>query len=588
MRISVKMVLGYFILIVIPFFIFVILMYQQFYEKLATQYRLTNQQHLEQQGANLDANMLKIEAMYSVFQNNSYLLDFLRGNFLNDKEFIYSYLKGVESTLSFATLGEPLIKNSTIYIFHENKIVGLPEFEHYKDMEPKLTQGELDVLSPAKGLWKYEYNQENHSMELRYYHKLYSETYNSELGLLVFDVKGKIIDDFILAIANVHEDSSIVFSDVNQQSYLMKFNEKHTHYFNLDSNKLNMLHSEHNFWYSKHLVLNEIMIPRLNLTIVEINDEQSLLHSLWNNSWWIIVAILLLIALTIFYYILITSLTKRILLLARNMRKVGTDFIGSSFVGKQGKDEIGDLISNYNAMIRRIDELVNKVQKVELLKKEADFKMLQAQIQPHFLYNTLETMRMLARSNKDYQVAEMAYSLGKLLRYSLTKTNDTTLREEIDHVKEYIAIHQIRMNELSILIQNNLPDALLDFRCPRFILQPIVENSLLHGLSDRRGKKEIHLSFLLEQEQIRIVIADNGKGLTEQQAYDLRYRLTGHMYEHQYRNKAGIGLSNVYERVMDYYEQRAKLGIESRQNIGTTITLIIPLGEIHHAKANDS
>src|SRR5690606_30817029 len=138
-----------------------------------------------------------------------------RGNFLNDKEFIYSYLKGVESTLSFATLGEPLILDSTIYVFSENKIVGLPEFEHYKDLEPKLSAEEIDLLSPAKGLWKYEYDQEKNSMQLKYYHKIYSETYNSELGLLVFDVKGKIIDDFILAIANVHKDSSIVFSDVN-------------------------------------------------------------------------------------------------------------------------------------------------------------------------------------------------------------------------------------------------------------------------------------------------------------------------------------------------------------------------------------
>lgn len=588
MRISVKMVIGYIILIVIPFFVFVILMYQQFYEKLSTQYELTNQQHLEQQGSNLDANLVKIEAMYSLFQNNSYLLDFLRGNFLDDKEFIYSYLKEIQPTLSFAALGEPLIEESRIYIFHESKLEELPEFSNYEELDPKLTEQELNSLSPTKGLWKYEFDLKNNSMNLKYYHKLYSETYNSELGLLVFDVKGKIIDDFILAIADVHVDSSIVMSDTQNHFYILKYNEKHEEYLNLDFTAFNQLHNEHDFWYRKHLVLNEISIPRLEMKIIEINDEHSLFQSIWNNSWWVIVTILLLIILTIFYYVLITSLTKRILLLARNMRKVGTDFIGNSFVGKQGKDEIGYLISNYNSMIKRIDELVNKVQKVELLKKEADIKMLQAQIQPHFLYNTLETMRMLARSNKDFQVADMAYSLGKLLRYSLTKTSDTTIGEEIDHVKDYIAIHQIRMRELHVDIQKNIPDELLQIKCPRFILQPIVENSMLHGLSDLRGKKEICLEFFTDPEFMQIVISDNGKGMTEQQVSDLKYRLSEHINEHQGSKNTGIGLSNVYERVMDYYGNQAKLKLESKQNVGTIITFIIPLGETNHAKANDS
>lgn len=167
------------------------------------------------------------------------------------------------------------------------------------------------------------------------------------------------------------------------------------------------------------------------------------------------------------------------------MRRVGPDWLGHSYTGPVGKDEFGYLISNYNAMIARIDELVNRVQKVEILKKDAEFKMLQAQIQPHFLYNTLETMRMLARANDDSTVSEMAYSLGSLMRYSLSRKDNTTIGEEWEYLRQYLAIHKIRMPDLQIEWEKD--EAATSIPCPRFILQPLVENSILHGFSKRRG-----------------------------------------------------------------------------------------------------
>lgn len=132
--------------------------------------------------------------------------------------------------------------------------------------------------------------------------------------------------------------------------------------------------------------------------------------------------------------------------------------------------------------------------------------MLQAQIQPHFLYNTLETMRMLARSNKDYTVAEMAYSLGNMLRYSLSQSNDTTLQEELEHVKAYIAIHQIRIRDLQFELEWD--EELLKVRYPRFILQPLVENSMIHGLSNIRGTKRIVIHSKKTQDTIEIHVTD--------------------------------------------------------------------------------
>ncbi|WP_235441369.1 sensor histidine kinase [Paenibacillus sp. IHB B 3415] len=260
------------------------------------------------------------------------------------------------------------------------------------------------------------------------------------------------------------------------------------------------------------------------------------------------------------------------------MRRVEPEFLNNPVKGKAGKDEIGFLITNYNEMISRMDELVNHVQKVEMLKKEADFKMLQAQIQPHFLYNTLETMRMLARSNKDYKVAEMALSLGNLFRYSLSKSEHTTLRDELDHVSTYIAIHQIRMSDLEVEFQ--VEEMLLSLPCPRFILQPLVENSMIHGLSRNRGSKRITLRIARKHGYVWIEVADNGSGISEQQIKSLQRLLEGSIIKHESQHKTtGIGLSNVAERVKAYYGKESSLGIISTPGKETVCCLKLLLKE---------
>ena len=188
------------------------------------------------------------------------------------------------------------------------------------------------------------------------------------------------------------------------------------------------------------------------------------------------------------------------------------------------------------------------MQKVELLKKEADFKMLQAQIQPHFLYNTLETIRMSARSNNDHKVAEMAFSLGNLLRYSLSKNNqDTTLAEELEQVRAYIGIHQIRMQDLRFDL--DVDDSIISVRCPRFILQPLVENSMIHGLSRKRGVKWIAIRMEREKDIAVIKVSDSGIGISPDKLLVLRTILRGELGDGAIEKQGtGIGLSNVAER----------------------------------------
>ncbi len=273
-------------------------------------------------------------------------------------------------------------------------------------------------------------------------------------------------------------------------------------------------------------------------------------------------------------------------MLSRHMRKVGQDFLGNPYAGKPGKDEIGFLISNYNAMIGRIDELVNRVQKVELLKKEADFKMLQAQIQPHFLYNTLETMRMLARSNHDHKVAEMAFSLGNLLRYSLSQNNDTTLKEEVEHVRSYIAIHQIRMRDLKFEFESD------DNCLNRSVARDLFCSRLLKTLCfmdcpGKRDGKQIAIRLTQGNGFALIEVWDNGKGIGQDNIAILRKIINGEPAAAFIYQGTGIGLNNVAERVKAYFGQESELSIESIPGEWTRCSLRLMLEGNSHAQADD-
>ncbi|QJD87114.1 sensor histidine kinase [Cohnella herbarum] len=181
--------------------------------------------------------------------------------------------------------------------------------------------------------------------------------------------------------------------------------------------------------------------------------------------------------------------------------------------GAEKKDEVGFLTGSFNRMIGRIDELVNSVQRSEIMRKEAEYLMLQAQIKPHFLYNTLETIRMLAHSNGDAPVSELTNNLARFVRYSLSRQNDTaTIADELEHIRSYLSVHQTRFGD-RMKFEIEAEEGVGSQRCPRFILQPLVENSIEHGISKIRRIGLIRIRcYRAEDRYTVITISDSGPG----------------------------------------------------------------------------
>lgn len=250
------------------------------------------------------------------------------------------------------------------------------------------------------------------------------------------------------------------------------------------------------------------------------------------------------------------------------------------------EDEIGDLCENFNSMNRQLNYLINTVNRLEQEKKEgmikaakAELDALQAQINPHFIYNTLESISMMAELNDDEETQKMANALGKLIRISINRGIPlVTVAEEVEHVKSYLLIQKIRFDDLFEVVIH-MDNRILDYKIPKLILQPLVENSIYHGLELKGSKGLIEISGWSEGKDLRFCIHDNGIGMNPETLKMVRERIQSNDLE-EGSSPRSIGLINVHQRIKLYaHDNQYGLSIDSVLNEGTRITVRLPVKE---------
>ncbi|MFH5181785.1 sensor histidine kinase [Paenibacillus sp. TAB 01] len=261
----------------------------------------------------------------------------------------------------------------------------------------------------------------------------------------------------------------------------------------------------------------------------------------------------------------ITSPLKQLQLLMIDVEKGNFDVVYSV----RTEDEIGRLGASFNNMISQMRRLVYEVYEAELRKKQADFTSLQHQIRPHFLYNVLETINMMAEIKGVHEIGDMISSVGELLRLSLHRNDYGTVGDEIRYVQSYLSIQQI-FHKNSLQVSIKVPDEVLELRCNKFILQPIVENAILHGLDCELGKQTIRIDGALEEGRFRLYVTDDGRGISESR---MRVILEHLSVEHP----ESIGLRNVLDRIHLYHGGRYGLRICSMEGEGTTVQITLPV-----------
>lgn len=272
-------------------------------------------------------------------------------------------------------------------------------------------------------------------------------------------------------------------------------------------------------------------------------------------------------------------ITRPIQLLGRAMKAVRKgNFHVTIRQPNRYRDDISELTRNFNFMTEKIRELIEQGYQMELRNKEAQILALQMQINPHFLYNTLQTIGGKAVLSGEYDIHEMCRALGDMFRYSFYGGNaESTIGQELAHVSNYLYLQQYRF-EGALATEFEVPAELMDSPVIRFILQPIIENVIIHALGGSEERQlMIRVQAAREGEAIRLVVLDDGPGMEEEKLRALRAGLEKKSLE--VFSGVSIGLKNVHERIRLVYGEPYGLAVDSGPGVGTAIRILIPYRE---------
>ncbi|WP_327204763.1 sensor histidine kinase [Paenibacillus sp. DMB20] len=283
--------------------------------------------------------------------------------------------------------------------------------------------------------------------------------------------------------------------------------------------------------------------------------------------WFLAVVLAFVVVISVFVS---AKISKPIRRLEKSVKKVERgDF--SSSVDVQGFVEVERVSHRFNLMVQRIRELMQQIIREQEAKRKSELDVLQAQINPHFLYNTLNSVIRLAESGRNEEVVKTITSLSKLFRISLSKgSHIITVREELEHVRNYLIIQNIRYkNKFRFTI--DAEEQVLDCLTLKLILQPLVENAIVHGLEELYGPGMIRIEARRVEGNVQIMITDNGLGMSPEKLVSV---LNGCPDS---KRGSGVGVQNVQERIRLAYGQAYGLAFESEREEGTTVTVTLPV-----------
>ncbi|MHA6483472.1 sensor histidine kinase [Paenibacillus sp. strain BS8-2] len=392
-------------------------------------------------------------------------------------------------------------------------------------------------------------------------------------GTLVLGVES---DYFKSIYPSTDESGEIMFA--NQQDELLIYNSESSAALFEASEKGKQ--SEFELDANKYITIeNKTDDGRWTLINI-ISFEQFTSYMKTIQNWVVVTFCIAFVAAFLNAAILARSITKKLYILVNSMKTLSIGAL-DTVIRINSRDEIGVIAEKFNLMGTKIKELIQtasheKVQKERAVYKQLEFeyKALQAQMNPHFLYNTLESIHSLAKIKGQEEIGHSIYLLGKLIRESINRKEDfVALREEIEFVQGYLTLQGITY-ESGLQVAYELDEFSLDWTVPRFILQPIVENSIVHGIEKKSGIGRIAIRCSLEDADLKIEVEDNGVGMTEELIRKLIHENTDTAPTEPHRT--GVGVKSVHKRLQLLFGPSYGVSISSEPGIGSKIIITLP------------
>ncbi|MBN2852045.1 MAG: sensor histidine kinase [Clostridia bacterium] len=274
------------------------------------------------------------------------------------------------------------------------------------------------------------------------------------------------------------------------------------------------------------------------------------------------------------YLLLMLSFVKRnidepISKLLGSMKKTG-EGIFSETIKDSRKDEFGQLFSAYNIMVHQVENLIQELYQQQLVKSELELKVLQEKINPHFLYNTLDTINWIAKEHQINDISKMVIDLSTMYRMTFNKGNDLiSIKDMLVGVSCYLSIQKIRYGD-TFSYEFKVDPQLMEYEILNLIVQTLVENSIVHGMSEKTENGLVTVMGKVEKSNLIIEVVDNGVGMSEEKLYLITSSINSNMIGSE------SGLRNVQKRIKLYYGEEYSISIESEAGRGTKVTIVLP------------
>jgi len=474
-----------------------------------------------------------------------------------------------------------------LYIYNNNhKLISLyrasnsPKYSYpndiYNNTEANNTKVVTDYIkSNKKEMLISSYFNENREEDLvRFVYKIFYNNATRTIGYMVCDIDQKSLKKIIQKY--VYSNDQIVWLQCKGDRPIIKVGDLsqkqkvyYDHTVDMVLNKSPQIKSKGATEDSEFFAIpsNKYSFIAFSLTpqrLLEVN-QQTL------TKYLLIIASTLLVAFAVSSILLAKSITNPLTNMVNTMKliKGGNTSLRVEYCRN---DEIGKLGENFNNMLDTIESLMFEKYKSQLAINNAKYKALQAQVNPHFLYNTLDTMSGIATSQNCHTVSTLCKALSNIFRYSLDMKNPlATVEDEIKHLKNYMYVMNIRENS-AINYQIDIDNRLLKMSIPRISIQPLVENSLQHGLRNKHGEKRIWIRGVLEDNNIVISVIDNGIGMNAELINSSLENPNSDVLE----KESSIGLNNINTRVKLLFGSNYGIRVYSENGKGSKVSLYIP------------
>lgn len=336
----------------------------------------------------------------------------------------------------------------------------------------------------------------------------------------------------------------------------------------------------------KRLLVSSIYTKKLGGYIVSVRDiSLEVNHVYMTRNIFVLIMLFIVAAMAFSVDFLVRHMLRQLYVIIAGMGKVQEGDLNVRIEGVS-TDEVGRLGKSLNLMLDRIQELMQENIDREVLVKNSEIRALQNQINAHFIYNVLESIKMMAEIDEKYEISDAITSLGKLLRYCMRwVSGNVKVYEELEYIKDYMSLINLRY-DFPIHLAVNIPQELMDVDIPKMSLQPVVENAILHGIEPLGEESTIYIKGWQEGDDCVIEVSDSGRGMTEEELNKLKDKINGNI-EVSGGKGHGIGVKNVHDRIVMAFGQDYGLDIYTKLNCYTKVAIRIPT-RISHSRKTDA